>query len=131
MRILDLLLLRDCSSHLALMLQERRPADEKELPIDLAAIATNLNPGDMQAAWQKGLSDEVAHASRQQLRLLQRGGGTESSKFCNTNSAPTPEGRSDDRLWGLLFIGLSVMGGKVWLRKGLGRWRMIKAFSFA
>ncbi len=64
------------ASHLALMLQERRPAGEKELPIDLAAIATHLNSGNMEAAWQEGLSDEVAHAFGKQLRLLQRAGGT-------------------------------------------------------
>ena len=64
------------ASHLALMLQERRPADEKELPIDLAAIATHLNTDDMQSAWQKGLADKVAHAFGKQLRLLQRAGGT-------------------------------------------------------
>jgi sirohydrochlorin ferrochelatase len=75
------------ASHLALMLQERRPAGEKELPIDLAAIATHLNPGDMQAAWQMGLSDEVAHAFRKQLRLLQRGGGTMDAAQMNAKFA--------------------------------------------
>ena len=30
----------------------------------------------MEAAWQEGLSDEVAHAFGKQLRLLQRAGGT-------------------------------------------------------
>ena len=64
------------ASYLALMLQERLPADEKELPIDLAGIATHLKPGDMQVAWQKGLSDEVAHAFNSQLGLLQCEGGT-------------------------------------------------------
>ena len=64
------------ASHLALMLQERLPADEKELPIDLAAVAKHLNPGDMQAAWQKGLADDVAHAFKKQLGLLQREEGT-------------------------------------------------------
>ena len=78
------------ASHLALMLQERRPAGEKELPIDLAAIATHLNPGDMEAAWQEGLSDEVAHAFGKQLSLLQRAGGTMDAaqmneKFCRLN----------------------------------------------
>jgi hypothetical protein len=64
------------ASYLALMLQERLSADEKELPIDLAGIATHLKPGDMQVAWQKGLSDEVAHAFNSQLGLLQCEGGT-------------------------------------------------------
>jgi hypothetical protein len=46
-------------------------ADEKKLPIDPAAIATHLNPGDMKAAWQNGLADEVARAFEEQLRLFQ------------------------------------------------------------
>ena len=58
------------------MLQEWRPADEKELPIDLAAIANHLNPGDMHAALQKGLADDVEHAFKKQLGSPQREGGT-------------------------------------------------------
>jgi hypothetical protein len=64
-----------------------RPAGEKELPIDLAAIATHLNPGDMEAAWQEGLSDEVAHAFGKQLRLLQRAGGTMDAAQMNAKFA--------------------------------------------
>ena len=45
-------------------------ADEKKLPIDPAAIATHLNPGDMKAALQNGLAAEVARAFEEQLRLF-------------------------------------------------------------
>ena len=44
-------------------------ADEKELPIDIDAIAAHLNPGDMQAAWHKGLADKFT-LSFHKLRLL-------------------------------------------------------------
>ena len=69
------------------MLQQWRPADEKELPIDLDAIAAHLNPGDMQAAWQKGLADDVALAFLKQLRLLQREGGTMDAAQMNAKFA--------------------------------------------
>ena len=39
------------------------PVDEKTLPIDPAAIATHYHPGDMKAAWQNDLADEVARAT--------------------------------------------------------------------
>ena len=41
---------------LASMLQGRRPADEKELPMDAATIATHSEPGDMQTALENGLA---------------------------------------------------------------------------
>ena len=60
-------------SRLAVQLQARRPADEKELPLDAAAIATHWQPGDARAAWQdKGLEDEVARALEAQMGRLQR-----------------------------------------------------------
>ena len=61
------------ASRLAVQLQARRPADEKELPLDAAAIATHWQPGDARAAWQdKGLEDEVARALEAQVSRLQR-----------------------------------------------------------
>lgn len=61
------------ASRLAVQLQARRPADEKELPLDAAAIATHWQPGDARAAWQdKGLEDEVARALEAQMGRLQR-----------------------------------------------------------
>ena len=60
-------------SRLAVQLQARRPADEKELPLDAAAIATHWQPGDARAAWQdKGLEDEVARALEAQMGRLQQ-----------------------------------------------------------
>ena len=49
----------------------RRSCPSKKLPIEAAALATHLNPGDMEAAWQNGLADEVARAFEEQLRLFQ------------------------------------------------------------
>ena len=61
------------ASRLAVLLQARRPADEKELPLDAAAIATHWRPGDAIAAWQdEGLEDEVARALEAQVSRLQR-----------------------------------------------------------
>jgi len=52
-----------------------------------AAIATHLNPGDMKAAWQNGLADEIARAFEEQLRLLQlqgdhHGPGADECQVC-------------------------------------------------
>ena len=57
-------------SHLALLYQQRRPADERELPIDDAAIAAHSKPGDMHTVWQGGLSNEVTRALETQVRQL-------------------------------------------------------------
>ena len=60
---------------LASMLQGRRPADEKELPMDAATIATHSEPGDMQTALENGLARAFSRAFETQLRFLQRHAG--------------------------------------------------------
>jgi len=60
---------------LASMLQGRRPADEKEMPMDAATIATYSESGDMQTALENGLACAFSRAFETQLRFLQRHGG--------------------------------------------------------
>jgi hypothetical protein len=85
------------AAQLASMLQQRRPADEKKLPIDPAAIATHLNPGDMNAGWQYGLADEIARAFEEQLRLFQLQGTTMDPAQMNAKFADsTSEGAYGD-----------------------------------
>jgi len=85
------------AAQLASMLQQRRPVDEKKLPIDPAAIAKHLNPGDMKAAWQNGLADEFARAFEEQLRLFQLQGTAMDAAHMNAKFADsTSEGDYGD-----------------------------------
>ena len=61
------------ASRLAKMVQERRPADEREQVLDAQAISAHLTPEDIARAWVEGLEDEVTRAFDEQLRLLKHG----------------------------------------------------------
>jgi hypothetical protein len=84
------------AAQLASMLQQRRHAEEKKLPIDPVAIATHLNPGDMKAAWQNGLADEIERAFEEQLRLFQLQGTATPAQMNAKFADSTSEGAYGD-----------------------------------